>query len=129
MRAAIEAAPFIHPKTLRHSTNEWRRFRRCDGTSEETINESDRGSAQGHRTSALGPKGLIVEAVGFACSGDLLARQPLSKVPCHEIQRGLSFTNTFNGGCAGGVLSPMGNIFCADGALVKWANHVDTITA
>jgi hypothetical protein len=27
------------------------------------------------------------------------------------------------------VLSPMGNIFCADGALVKWANHVDTITA
>ena len=50
--------------------------------------------------------------------------QPLSKVPCHdEIQRGLSFTSAFNGGCGGGVLSPMGNILCVDGALVKWANQ------
>jgi hypothetical protein len=46
-----------------------------------------------------------------------------------EIQRPLSFSNAFNGGRGGGVRSPLGNILRAYGALVKWANHVDTITA
>ena len=43
------------------------------------------------------------------------AAQPPIKVPCHEIQRGFSFAIAFNGGCGGGVRSPLGNILCADG--------------
>ena|SRR5215471_14034927 len=88
MRAAIEAAPFIHPQALRHGADWERRVRRRNGTSNETISESHR-TAQGHRTSTRSfTKGLNVEAAGFACSVDLLARQPLSKARIMKFKEG-----------------------------------------
>jgi|SRR5215471_582622 len=86
MRAAIEAAPFIHPQALRRrlgaktSPPQWNEH--------ETISESHR-TAQGHRTSTRSfTKGLNVEAAGFACSVDLLARQPLSKARIMKFKEG-----------------------------------------